>query len=604
MKLSTGFWQTYKETPADAEIPSHRLMMRAGLIHKSAAGLYNYLPFALKAIQKVEAIVRAEMNAAGGHELRMTMVTPGELWKESGRWDKMTEMCKFKDKRGSDVCLSPTNEEAIVEIFRKNVKSYKNLPVNLYQINTKFRDEIRPRFGLMRAREFVMKDAYTFHMDTACMDQVYARMYQAYEKIFKRMGLNFVVVEADAGDMAASDSKTHEFQITADTGEDELVLSASGYAANREKATTVRKKLEFDLSGAAIKEVETVGKETIEDVCTFLKKPQHQSLKALVYKGIKTEKKKSGKSEKSKETFYLLQLLGDDELNELKLSNYIAADEIFPATEQELQTLNLPKGYIGAYGLESIAPDIRVIFDQAINLDAAYIVGALKKDFHLTGFVPSRDHKEITQVDLRLAQLGDFDPAGKSEIEIKRGIEAGHIFQLGDIYTKAMNVTVLDQNGKTAHPLMGCYGAGITRIIAGAIEQNHDDKGIIWPISMAPAHIHFVAITKSDELKAKAEEIYTSLKDANFEIVFDDRKAGPGFKFKDADLLGLPFQLVLGERDFNETGLLKIKRRKDGKEITVKPEDLEKTLSSMIQIQLLMEDKTLKEFNGEDPFNG
>ncbi|MBT7608965.1 MAG: proline--tRNA ligase, partial [Bacteriovoracaceae bacterium] len=234
MKLSTGFWQTYKETPADAEIPSHQLMMRAGLIHKSGAGLYNYLPFALKSIHKVEAIVRQEMNAAGGHELLMTMVTPGELWKESGRWDLMTEMCKFKDKRGSDVCLSPTNEEAIVEIFRKNVKSYKNLPVNLYQINSKFRDEIRPRFGLMRAREFVMKDAYTFHIDIKCMDQVYARMYQAYENIFKRMGLDFVVVEADAGDMASSDSKTHEFQITAETGEDELVLSASGYAANIE----------------------------------------------------------------------------------------------------------------------------------------------------------------------------------------------------------------------------------------------------------------------------------------------------------------------------------------------------------------------------------
>jgi prolyl-tRNA synthetase len=595
MKLSTGFWQTFKETPADAEIASHQLMLRAGLVHKSGSGLYNYLPFGLKAIQKVEKIVREEMNAAGGQELLMTMVTPGELWKESGRWDAMTEMCKFKDKRGSDVCLSPTNEEAMVEIFRKTIKSYKNLPLNLYQINTKFRDEIRPRFGLMRAREFIMKDAYTFHIDKVCLDKVYDRMYQAYQNVFDRMGLDYVVVEADAGAMAGSDEKTHEFQIIADTGEDELVLSASGYAANIEKAATIRKHLEFNMSGESIKEIETKDKSTIEDVCQFLKCPKHYSLKSLVYKSIKNEKKKSI------ETFYLLQLLGDDELNELKLSNYLRADQLFPATEQELEQLNLPKGYIGAYDLEA---DVTILFDQAIHLDAAYVVGAMKKDFHLKGFVPSRDIKEITQVDLRIAKLGDFDPEGKSEIEIKRGIEAGHIFQLGDKYTQSMNVTVLDNNGKAVNPLMGCYGAGITRIIAASIEQNFDDKGIVWPISIAPSHVHFVAITKSVELKAKAEEIYTKLRDANFEIIFDDRKAGPGFKFKDADLLGLPFQLVLGERDFNETGLLKIKRRKDGKEITVKPENLEQILSSMIDTQLLIEDKTAKEFNGEDPFNG
>ena len=598
MKLSKGFWQTFKETPADAEIPSHQLMMRAGLIHKSGSGLYNYLPFGLKAIQKVEKIVREEMELAGGYEILMTMVTPGELWKESGRWDLMTEMCKFKDKRGSDVCLSPTNEEAIVEIFRKSVKSYKDLPLNLYQINTKFRDEIRPRFGLMRAREFIMKDAYTFHTTKECLDQVYDRMFEAYERVLKRMGLNFVAVQADAGAMAASDQKTHEFQITADTGEDEIVLSSSGYAANIEKADTIRKNLEFDLSGEAIKEVETIDKATIEDVCAFLKKPHHQSIKSLVYKAINMTKKGDV------ETFYLLQLLGDDELNELKFKNVTGADEIFAATEGELETLGLPKGYIGAYGLDVEASGVKILFDYAINVKAGYSTGALKKDFHYTGFVPSRDLKEIESADLRLAKVGDFDPEGKEEIEIKRGIEAGHIFQLGNKYTESMNVTVLDQNGKTVHPLMGCYGIGITRIVAASIEQNHDENGIVWPVSIAPAHIHFVAIAKSDEIKEKAEGIYNQLKENGFEIVYDDRKAGPGFKFKDADLLGLPFQLVLGERDFKESGLLKIKRRRDGKETQVKPEDLASTLASMIQVQMIIEDDTLDGFDGEDPFNG
>lgn len=591
MKLSKGFWQTYKETPADAEIPSHQLMMRAGLIHKSGAGLYNYLPFGLKSIQKVEQIVREEMNRAGGFEVLMTMVTPGELWKESGRWDVMTEMCKFKDKRGSDVCLSPTNEEAIVEIFRKSVKSYKDLPLNLYQINTKFRDEIRPRFGLMRAREFVMKDAYTFHTSKECLDEVYDRMYEAYGRVLKRMGLNYVAVQADAGAMASSDQKTHEFQITADTGEDELILTESGYAANIEKADTIRKDLDFDLSGEAMKEVETVGKATIEDVCTFLKTLQHQSIKSLVYKTITGEE----------ETFYLLQLLGDDDLNELKLKNFAGADHILAATEDELEKLGFIKGYIGAFNLSK---DVKVVFDKAIDLKAGYTVGAQKKDFHVTGFVPSRDCKDYEVADLRLAKEGDYDPEGKEKVFIKRGIEAGHIFQLGDKYTKSMNVTVLDQNGKAVHPLMGCYGIGVTRIVAASIEQNFDENGIIWPISIAPAHIHFVAIAKGEETKEKAEEIYQDLIESGFEVIYDDRKAGPGFKFKDADLLGLPFQLVLGERDFKESGKLKIKRRRDGKEIMVRPDDLKTTLASMVQVQLLLEDETLSEFDGKDPFDG
>ncbi len=591
MKLSTGFWQTHKETPADAEIPSHQLMLRAGLIHKSGSGLYNYLPFGLKSIQKVEAIVREEMENVGAHEILMAMVTPGELWKESGRWDKMTDvMCKFKDKKGSDICLSPTNEEAIVEIFRKSIKSYKNLPLNLFQVNTKFRDEIRPRFGLMRAREFIMKDAYSFHASQECLDDIYEKIFKAYERILKRMNLDFVVVEADGGAMASAGQRTHEFQILAEKGEDQLVISGSGYAANIERSQTLRKGLEFDLSGEPLKEVLTEGKSSIEAVCKFLGKPQSQSLKSLVYKSIKDKE----------EIFLLIQLLGDDELNELKLMNLVQSDCLSPATGQELESLDLPKGYIGVYGLKA---KVQVLFDAAICLDAGYTIGALKENYHLTGFVPSRDYQNPKVEDLRLTKLGDFDLDGKNKIEMKRGIEAGHIFQLGKKYTESMNVTVLDKNGKALNPLMGCYGMGLSRIVAAAIEQHYDKDGIIWPISMAPAHIHFVSIAKSEEVKKLANETYKNLKEWGLEVVYDDRKVGPGFKFKDADLLGLPFQLVLGERDFLETGGFKLRRRSDGQEMKIRPEELEKKLQEVINYQQAFEDRTIPNSKLKDPWH-
>lgn len=588
MKLSKAFWQTYKEVPADAEVPSHQLMMRAGLIHKSGAGLYNYLPFGLKSIQKVERIVREEMNRAGAQEILMTMVTPGELWKSSGRWDLMTEMLKFKDKRDSDVCLSPTNEESVVDVFSKGVKSYKELPCNLYQMNTKFRDEIRPRFGLLRAREFIMKDAYTFHIDKACLDEVYDQMFHAYERVLMRMGLEFVPVKADGGAMASSDSKTHEFQILADTGEDELILSESGYAANVEKAETKRESLDWNKDQKEIALVDTPNMATIEDVCNFLKAPQHHSLKSLVYKGVTGDE----------ETFILAMLLGDDELNEIKLGAYLKCDHIVAATDNELKELQLEKGFIGPYGLKK---EMKVVFDGEVNLDASYVTGANQVDKHYEGFVPSRDTKDYDVADLRLARVGDLDKESGKPVYSKRGIEAGHIFQLGDKYTKSMNVSVLDQNGKTIHPLMGCYGMGITRVVAASIEQNHDEKGIVWPVSIAPADLHFVVIAKADETKEKAEELYQGLMKAGVDVVYDDRKAGPGFKFKDADLLGLPFQLVLGERDFKEDGLLKINRRKDGATLKVKPEEVVDRIQELLSLQLILEDNTVAD-KPADPF--
>ncbi|MFT6068627.1 MAG: prolyl-tRNA synthetase [Bacteriovoracaceae bacterium] len=565
MRLSKAFWQTYKETPADAEIPSHQLMIRAGLIHKTGAGLYSYLPFGLKAIQKAERIVREELNRAGCSELLMSVVTPGELWKESGRWDKMTEMLKFKDKSGRDVCLSPTNEEAIADIFRKTVKSYKQLPTSLYQINTKFRDEIRPRFGLMRGREFTMKDAYTFHIDKACLDEGYENLKKAYSRIFERMGLNFFIVEADAGAMADSSAQTHEFQVIAENGEDVILFNQeAGYGSNVEKAKTKRANLEFDTSKPAQEEVATPGMSTIEDVCNFLKVEKHTSIKSLVYYADFFEEDKEGE-------FVLVQLLGDDDLNELKLTNYLGASELRPAHEDEIKSLGLVKGYIGAFNLKE---EIKVLIDTEINLDGAYTVGGQKEDLHIKNFVPSRDIKEFESVDLRLAKKGDLTEDGKYTVDEARGIEVGHIFQLGDMYTKAMGITVLDQNGKTIPPLMGCYGIGITRTVAAAIEQSHDEKGIVWPVALAPADIYFASLAKSDELKALADEVYEELQESGLDIVFDDRKAGPGFKFKDADLLGLPLRVVLGEKTYAENKELEVVVRKTGESFKVQRQDL------------------------------
>lgn len=571
MKLSKSVWQTYKEIPNEAEIPSHQLMLRAGLIHKMGSGLYTYMPFAYRTVRKIENIVREEMDNIGGQEILMNVVTPGELWQESGRWEKMGNlMLKFLDKADRDLCISPTNEEAVTDVFRKTVKSYKQLPVTLYQINTKFRDEIRPRFGLMRAREFTMKDAYTFHMDKDCLDREYDKMYQAYSNSFKRMGLNFSIVEADAGAMGTSESKTHEFQVTAETGEDIIIFNEeSGYAANIEKANTKRKALEFDKKGGELKEVATPNMATIEDVCNFLKKPQHHSIKSLVYSAITGED----------EEIILLQLLGDDELNELKLQNFLGCDQVVATPEHKLAKLGLPKGFIGAVGLPQ---PMRIIFDEAVDQEAFYATGGMKPDVHFENFSPKRDCKEYEVLDIRLAKKGDLTPDGKYEVDEKKGIEVGHIFQLGDKYTKAMSVTILDQNGKAQAPLMGCYGIGITRVMAAAIEQNHDEKGIIWPKAIAPFHVYFALIGKSEEIMAKANEVYEELQSAGLEVIFDDRKAGPGFKFKDADLLGLPIQVVLGERDFKEKGTLELVNRATGEKTFIPRENLVEQVKALL----------------------
>ncbi len=572
MKLSQGFWQTYKEVPADAEIASHQLMIRAGLIHKAGAGLYNYLPMGLRSIRKVEKIIREELDKIGCYEVAMTVVTPGELWQETGRWDKMGGlMLRFKDKKEADLCISPTNEEAVTDIFRKTVKSYKQLPVTLYQINTKFRDEIRPRFGLMRGREFTMKDAYSFHMDKASLDVVYQDMYNAYSAIFTRLGLEFIPVEADAGAMGGPDSKTHEFQVVANSGEDLIIYSQEAqYAANVEKAQTIRAKTEFDMSVTALKEVATPNKTTIEEVSTLLNKPQHQSLKSLVYVATTGQESK----------LILALLLGDDSLNEIKLQNYLKCDHLTAATDEQMKAAKLWKGFIGPVGLPG---DIKILLDSSINLDASYVIGANKKDAHTEGFSPKRDAKDYTIVDLRLAREGDLTLDGKHIVTEKRGIEVGHVFQLGDKYTKDMKVGILDQNGKLATPLMGCYGIGVTRVVAAAIEQNHDENGIVWPKAIAPYQVYFATIVKAEEFAKIADDIYKDMQSAGLEVVYDDRNVGPGNKFKDSDLLGLPVRVVLGERDFSASGELEVVLRKTGEVKKVKRDQLISTLQTILK---------------------
>lgn len=570
MRLSQGFWQTYKEPPTDAEIPSHILMMRAGMLHKAASGLYNYLPMGLRIIQKVEQIIREEHEKFGFYECKMTMVTPGDLWKETGRWDKMAGvMLRAKDKNDRDVCLSPTNEEAISEIFRKTIKSYKQLPLALYQINTKFRDEIRPRYGLMRGREFIMKDAYSFVLGKEAQDKIYNEFYQVYENIFNRMGLKFMAVEADAGDMGDEDSQTHEFQVLAENGEDLIVYGKDGkYAANIEKAITKRT-VDSVKGDDALEDFPTPGKSTCEQVSEMLGIPIHHTLKALAFNYIKDGEEKR----------VLIFVLGDDSLNEVKFKNFFGADTFFPTPLKELEENNLPAGYMGPQD----HPKEEIYFDSAIDMDGLYIAGANKKDFHTKNVKPSRDCSHAKTGDFRLTREDDVVASTGEAIEFKKGIEVGHIFQLGDKYTKSMECFVNDESGKSATPLMGCYGIGVTRTVAACIEQNHDDAGMIWPVALAPFHVYFGVIGKSDEIKELGFDFYKDLNLQGIETLLDDRGVGPGFMFKDSDLLGLPIRVVLGERDYKNDGMLEIKVRRTGESFKVTKDELTPKLKELLK---------------------
>ena len=546
MRYSQYFLPTLKETPADAEVISHQLMLRAGMIRKVAAGIYSYLPFGLRSLRKMEQIIREEMNRAGAIECLMPMANPAELWQESGRWEKYgKELLRFKDRKGADFCMGPTHEEVITDIIRNTVSSYKQLPLNLYQIQTKFRDEIRPRFGLMRGREFVMKDAYSFDIDDAGADSSYAKMYQAYRNIFNRCGLNYRSVEADSG--AIGGSFSHEFMVLAESGEDGIVSCDScDYAANVEKAELIYSDIETPSATLELQAVETPEQKTIADVATFLKVAPQQLVKTLI---VQT----------SDDQVLAVLLRGDRELNMIKLTNFLDVDWVLLAEDNVVKEVTgAPTGFAGPVGLK-----IKVIADTEVKGLADFVVGGNAVDVHLIGVNQQRDFQISQFADLRQAVAGDSCPRCEGgKFENWRGIEVGHIFKLGVKYSEAMNATVLDADGKSRPLVMGCYGIGAGRTVAAAIEQNHDENGMILPMPLAPFQILVTMLNpKDDQVREAAERLYQQLLDLNIEVLLDDRDERPGIKFKDADLIGIPLRVTVGARNLKE-GNVELKIRK------------------------------------------
>ncbi|MBE0599101.1 MAG: proline--tRNA ligase [Desulfuromonadales bacterium] len=547
MRYSQYLLSTLKETPADAEVISHQLMLRAGMIRKIAAGIYSYLPFGLRAVRKVENIVREEMNRAGAIELLMPMVIPAELWQESGRWEQYgKELLRFKDRKETDFCLGPTHEEVVTDIVRREVRSYRQLPLNLYQIQGKFRDEIRPRFGLMRGREFIMKDAYSFDLEEAGADVAYEKMYQAYRRIFERCGLKFRAVEADTGSIGGTSS--HEFMVLAGSGEDAIVSCDScAYAANVEKA-------EIRSSGRStpdpqdpLQKVVTPARKSIEDVALFLETTPERLVKTLI---VQTD---------AGETVAVL-LRGDRELNTVKLCRLLSANGVELVPEEVILKLTgAPSGFAGPVGLP-----LRLLADLEVREMADFIVGANEKDLHYTGANLGRDFDVELFADLRQAVAGDPCPRCEGKLESWRGIEVGHVFKLGTKYSAALKATVLDDQGQERILFMGCYGIGVGRTVAAAIEQNYDANGIVWPMPIAPFQVIVTMVNPNDDLvRQAAERLYDELLALGVEVLLDDRDERPGSKFKDADLLGIPLRVTVGSRTVAE-GNLELQERRSG----------------------------------------
>lgn len=568
MFYSRYFIPTIKETPSDAEVISHQLMLRAGMIRKLASGIYNYLPLGLRSIRKFENIVREEMNKADAIEMLMPSVQPAELWQESGRWAFYgKELLRFRDRKEAEFCLGPTHEEVITDMVRREIKSYRQMPINFYQIQSKFRDEIRPRFGLMRGREFIMKDAYSFDVDSSAADLSYEKMFNAYMRIFERCGLNFRAVEADTGSIGGSSS--HEFMVLADSGEDAIVsCDACRYAANIEKAESP---LFTAASGSELEpllKVATPDMKAIVDVAAFLKVPTEKTVKALVYASDKGD-------------LVMALLRGDHELNELKLKNHLGWDEILMATEEQiLACTGSPVGFLSPIGL---AKDIPVIADRVVKGMTNVVMGANEQDQHYTNANLGRDFEVSGFIDIRTVEAGDACPRCETgKLEMWRGIEVGHVFKLGTKYSKALNATYLDANGREQVIFMGCYGIGIGRTVAAAIEQNHDENGIIFPIPIAPFHCSVVAVnTKDAGVMAAAEEIYFCLEKLGIEVLFDDRDERPGIKFKDNDLIGIPLRIVVGSKGLAE-GNVELKVRSTGEVKSVPLADVAATVKRFV----------------------
>ncbi|MBB3004478.1 proline--tRNA ligase [Paraburkholderia tropica] len=582
MKASRFFIGTLKEAPADAEIVSHKLMVRAGMIRRVAGGIYNYLPIGLRSIRKVEQIVREEMNRAGAIELLMPAVQPAELWQESGRWEQYgPELLRFKDRKQSDFVMGPTHEEVVTDIARNQIKSYRQLPVNFYQVQTKFRDEIRPRFGVMRGREFIMKDAYSFDKDVDGLKLSYQKMYDAYVRIFTRLGLDFRAVVADNGSIGGSGS--HEFHVIAETGEDDIAYCPSSeFAANVEATDALPLIATRGAASEALTKTSTPGAAKCEAVAELLGIPLERTIKSIV---LATDNEGAEPTEPTEPTIWLLMLRGDHSLNEIKVGKLEGLKGFRFATEAEIvEWFGTPPGYLGPLNTKK---PVKVVADSTVANMSDFVVGSNEVDFHTTGVNWGRDLPEPVVADIRNVQKGDPSPDGKGVLDICRGIEVGHVFQLGTKYSEAMSATYLAENGKPAPMQMGCYGIGITRILGAAIEQNFDDKGIIWPESIAPFQVVVcpMGLDRSELVREHAERVYNELVAAGVDVILDDRGERPGVMFADWELIGVPHRLVIGDRGLKD-GKIEYQGRRDTEATLLPAEEAAQTVAQKIAAAL------------------
>lgn len=553
MKQSMSLIPTLKETPADAEIKSHIFLLRAGFMRQSASGIYSFLPLGKRVLAKIENIVREEMDKAGAAELLMSALAPAELWQESGRWYSYgPELMRLQDRHERDFALGATHEEMITSLVRDEIKSYKRLPLNVYQIQTKFRDEKRPRFGLLRGREFLMKDAYSFHADSKSLDDTYEDMKAAYSAIFSRCGLNFRAVLADSGAIGGKDN--HEFMVLSEIGEDTIAYSdASDFAANIEMAPVLATYEKSSETPSELEKKDTPNQKTIEDISQFFHTEASNCIKSLLFK--------------ADENYVLVLVRGDHEVNDVKLKNILDVDEVVLATPEETkEVLGCTIGSLGPIGVENV----KVMADHAVEYVVNGVCGANEEGFHYVNVNPGRDFNVERYEDIRLVQEGDPSPDGKGTIQFAKGIEVGHVFKLGTKYSEAMNATFLDENGKAQTMIMGCYGIGVSRLVAAVAEQFSDEKGLLWPDSVAPYQVHLIAVNPKDEAqRTLSDQLYKELQSKGYEVLYDDRQERPGVKFAESDLIGIPVRLTVGKKA-NE-GILEWKERRDGemKEVTV-----------------------------------
>ena len=570
MRLSQSFIPTMRQDPGEAEVISHRLMLRAGMIRKVAAGIYSYLPLGLRVIRKIEAIVREEMNRAGAQELLLPILSPAELWKETGRWDFYgKELVRLQDRHTRDFCLGPTHEEVVTDLFRREVRSYRQLPLTLYQIQTKFRDEIRPRFGLMRGREFIMKDAYSFDQDEAGSQRTYQRMYDAYCRIFSRTGLQFRPVEADTGLIGGISS--HEFMVLANTGEELIVFDPdSPYAANVERAEVIPPQLENSEAQKPLEKVVTPQAKSVEDVCALLKVPSSRVVKTLLYQ--------TGDKE-----ITAVLIRGDHQANEIKIKRHLGLHDLTLASAELVKNItHAPVGFVGPVGLTSV----RILADHAVSALTNFIVGGNEPDLHFMNVNATRDFSIDDRGDFRQAQAGDPSPQSGSPLQTARGIEVGHIFMLGTKYSEKMGATFLDAEGQSHPAIMGCYGIGIGRTAAAAIEQNHDEKGICWPMPIAPFQAQILSVTSSEAVRHVSEQLYDELSQQNVEVLLDDRNERGGVKFNDADMIGTPYHIIIGDKGLAKN-TIEIKDRKTGEKVHLPPNQVTEWIKDAVSRKLM-----------------